>query len=399
MQNGQRPLEGIRVLELAQIVAGPFAGVLMAEFGAEVIKVEMPGRGDDVRRMGPSEAGCEFWWALENRNKKTMTLDLHLAKGQEIVRQLVPHCDVVLENFRPGVLERWNLGWEDLSQINPRLVMARVTAFGQTGPRSHGPGFAAIGSAFGGTWYVNGTAPDAEPIRPTPVYPDYLTGLFTAYGVMVALRHRDATGEGQCVDAALYESAFRIMEYSTTAYGRLGIIRQRGGLQHISWPGGARQTKDGHWVAFTAPAQHLFERLCTMLGQPELPQDPRYSTADARTQNMPDLLKQIDDWFAARTFEEASKELEDHQVPYSLIMSMADIFADPHYKARDMIIDVPEPTLGSLPQPAVVPKLSRTPGRVTHTGPAMGAHTDDVLSGLLNLSAEDIASLRQEKVI
>src|SRR5437870_50105 len=195
MSDGRRPLEGIRVLELASIVAGPFCGALMAEFGAEVIKTELPGKGDDLRRLGPSEQDCPYWWAVENRNKKVMTLDLHHPRAQEIVRQLVPQCDVVIENFRPGVLERWHLGWEDLSRLNPRLVMARVTAFGQTGPRRHGPGFAAIGSAFGGTWYLNGFA-DLPPARPTPVYPDYLTGLFTAFGVLTALRHRDATGEG-----------------------------------------------------------------------------------------------------------------------------------------------------------------------------------------------------------
>ena len=321
MQNGRLPLEGIRVLELAQIVAGPFCGALMAEFGAEVIKVEMPGRGDDIRRMGASEGDCGYWWALENRNKKTMTVDLHHPQGQEIIRKLVPQCDVVLENFRPGVLERWKLGWDDLSRINPRLIMARITAFGQTGPRRSGPGFAAIGSAFGGTWYMNGTSPDEPPLRPTPVYPDYLTGLFTAYGVMVALRHRDATGEGQCIDAALYESAFRIMEYTTTLYGRQGEVRQRGLRQHAAWPGGAYQTKDGHWVAVTAPAQHLFERLCTVLGQPELPRDPRFTTADQRTQHMPEFIQQIEAWFAVHTFEAASQELEAHQVPYSSIQN------------------------------------------------------------------------------
>jgi formyl-CoA transferase len=212
-------LQGIRVLELAQIVAGPFCGALMAEFGADVIKTEMPGRGDDLRRLGPTEGGCGYWWAVDNRNKRVMTLDLHKPAAQDIVRKLAAKVDVVLENFRPGVLEGWGLGWEDLSRINPRLVMARITAFGQTGPRRMGPGFAAIGSAFGGTWFVNGPA-DRPPSRPTPVYPDYLTGLFTAFGVMVALRHRDATGQGQWIDAALYESAFRIMEYTVPWYGR-----------------------------------------------------------------------------------------------------------------------------------------------------------------------------------
>ena len=235
---GQRlPLEGIRVLELAQIVAGPFCGTLMAEFGAEVIKTEMPGRGDDLRRLGPSEDGHGYWFAVDNRNKKLMTLDMRTPKGQDIVRRLVPHCDVVLENFRPGVLERWGLGWDALHALNPRMVMARITAFGQTGPLNQGPGFAAIASAFGGSWYLNGHA-DRPPARPTPVYPDYMTGLFTAFGVMVALRHRDATGEGQWIDAALYESAFRVMEYTATLYGRQGVVRERGGLQHYGWPGG-----------------------------------------------------------------------------------------------------------------------------------------------------------------
>jgi formyl-CoA transferase len=398
MHDGRLPLEGIRVLELAQIVAGPFCGALMAEFGAEVIKVEMPGRGDDVRRMGPSEEDVGYWWAVENRNKKVITLDLHHPKGQEIVRRLVPRVDVVTENFRPGTLERWHLGWEDLSRVNPRLIMARITAFGQTGPRRHGPGFAAIGSAFGGNWYLTGP-PDRPPVRPTPVYPDYLTGLFTAFGVLVALRHRDATGEGQWIDAALYESAFRIMEYTPSWYGRQGMVRERGGRQHVGWPGGACQTKDGRWVAYTAPAQHLFERLCKMMGHPDLPQDQRYATAKARAEHIPAFLTQVDAWFAARTYEEAAQALEEAQVPYSLIMSMADIFTEPHYRARDMIIDVAEPTLGALPQPGVVPKLSRTPGRVTHAGLPMGYHTDEVLRGLLDLSEAEVAELRQEGVV
>ncbi len=215
------PLSGIRVLELAQIVAGPFCGTLMAEFGAEVIKTELPGKGDDLRRLGPTEDGVNYWYAADNRGKKVITLDLRTPKGQEIVRRLVPLCDVVTENFRPGVLESWGLGWEDLRRLRPSLVMARITAFGQTGPLRQGPGFAAIASAFGGTWYLNGSA-DLPPARPTPVYPDYLTGLFTAFGVMAALRHRDATGEGQWIDAALYESAFRILEYTPTFYGQEG---------------------------------------------------------------------------------------------------------------------------------------------------------------------------------
>jgi crotonobetainyl-CoA:carnitine CoA-transferase CaiB-like acyl-CoA transferase len=370
----------------------------MAEFGAEVIKTEMPGRGDDLRRLGPSEDGCGYWFAADNRNKKLMTLDLHVAKGQEIVRRLVTQCDVVLENFRPGVLERWGLGWDALHAINPRLVMARITAFGQTGPLNQGPGYAAIGSAFGGTWYVNGHA-DRPPARPTPVYPDYMTGLFTAFGVLAALRHRDATGEGQWIDAALYESAFRVMEYTTTLYGRQGVVRERGNLQHAGWPGGAYQTLDNRWIVFTAPAQHLFERLCAMLGQPELPRDPRFASATERPKHIGVILDLATEWFAARSFDKAVEELRAHDIPHSPIMSMADIFADPHYRAREMIIDVPAEGLGALPQPGVVPKLSLTPGRVDYAGAALGRHTDEILTGLLGLSAGEITALRAEGVV
>jgi len=391
------PLTGVRVLELAQIVAGPFCGTLMAEFGAEVIKTELPGKGDDLRRLGPTEDGVNYWFAQDNRGKKVITLDLHTPKGQEIVRRLVPMCDVVIENFRPGVLESWGLGWEELSALRPSLIMARITAFGQTGPLRQGPGFAAIASAFGGTWYLNGPA-DHPPSRPTPVYPDYLTGLFTAFGVMAALRHRDATGEGQWIDSALYESAFRILEYSPTLYGRKGVVRERGGIQHSGWPGGAFQTGDGRFIVFTAPAQHLLERTCAMLGRPDLPKDPRFTTHEGRSANMGVLLGIVTEWFASRTFDEALASLKSHDVPHSPIMSMADIFADPHYQARQTIVDVPS-DVGPLPQPAVIPRLSGTPGRITHAGPPLGHDTDEVLGGLLAMSPAEIATLRADRVI
>jgi crotonobetainyl-CoA:carnitine CoA-transferase CaiB-like acyl-CoA transferase len=358
----------------------------------------MPGKGDDLRRLGPAEDDRSYWYAVDNRGKRVMTLDLRTPKGQDIVRRLVVLCDVVLENFRPGVLERWGLGWEELHRLNPRLVMARITAFGQTGPLRNGPGFAAIASAFGGTWFLNGHA-DRPPARPTPVYPDYLTGLFTAFGVMTALRHRDATGEGQWIDAALYESAFRILEYTTTAYGRKGLVRGRGALQHSGWPGGAFETKDGRWIVFTAPAQHLFERLCAMIGQPDLPRDPRFATHAGREKHMGEMLDTMRAWFLARSFDDAAKALLQHDVPHSPIMSIADIFADPHYRERGMIVDVPAEELGTLPQPGVVPRLSRTPGRISHAGPRLGRHTDEILNGLLGMSPPEIAALRSEGVV
>jgi crotonobetainyl-CoA:carnitine CoA-transferase CaiB-like acyl-CoA transferase len=326
-----------------------------------------------------------------------MTLDLRLSKAQEIIRRLVPHVDVVLENFRPGVLEGWGLGWDALHALNPRMVMARITAFGQTGPLRHGPGYAAIGSAFGGTWYVNGHA-DRPPARPTPVYPDYMTGLFTAFGVMAALRHRDRTGEGQWIDAALYESAFRVMEYSATAYGRQGLVRERGSLQHAGWPGGAFETQDHRWIVFTVPAQHLFERLCVMLGEPDLPKDPRFASATERPRHIDAVIAMAKRWFEERAFDKAMEALRAHDIPHAPIMSMADVFTDPHYRARDMIVDVPS-EVGPLPQPAVVPKLSLTPGRITHAGPSLGHDTDTVLSTVLGMSAAEITALRAEGVI
>jgi formyl-CoA transferase len=304
---------------------------------------------------------------------------------------------VVIENFRPGVLESWGLGWDVLRALRPSLVMARITAFGQTGPLRQGPGFAAIASAFGGTWYLNGPV-DHPPSRPTPVYPDYLTGLFTAFGVMAALRHRDATGEGQWIDAALYESAFRILEFTPTFYGRQGVVRERGGVQHSGWPGGAFRTGDGHFIVFTAPAQHLFERVSAMLGQPDLPKDPRFATYEARGANMGALLAIVEHWFASRKFDEAVEALRSHDVPHSPIMSMADIFANPHYRERQTIIEVPS-EVGPLPQPAVIPRLSATPGRATHAGPPLGRHTDEVLGSLLGMSHAEIAALRSDGVV
>ncbi len=226
-----------------------------------------------------------------------------------------------------------------------------------------------------------------------------MTGLFTAFGVMAALRHRDATGEGQWIDAALYESAFRVMEYTTTLYGRQRVVRERGGLQHSGWPGGAFQTQDGRWIVFTAPAQHLFERLCAMIGQRELPRDPRFASAEKRPKHIAVILDLMTQWFAERPFDKAVSELKGHDIPHSPVMSMADIFADPHYRAREMIVDVPAEGVGALPQPGVVPKLSLTPGRITQAGASLGRHTDEILSGLLGLSTDEIATLHAAGVV
>ena len=392
------PLDGIRVLELAQIVAGPFCGTLMAEFGAEVIKTEMPGKGDDLRRLGPTEDGVQL--LVRRRQPRQEGHDARPAHAEGAGHRAPPRARSATSCSRtsgPACSSPGGSAGRSSRALSPSLVMARITAFGQTGPLRQGPGFAAIGSAFGGTWYLNGPA-DRPPSRPTPVYPDYMTGLFTAFGVMAALRHRDATGEGQWIDAALYESAFRIIEYTTTLYGRQGVVRERGGVQHSGWPGGAFRTRDGRWIVFTAPAQHLFERLVRDARPARSAAGPALRQPRGARRQHGDAARHGRGVVRGPALRRGRGGLQAHDIPHSPIMSMADIFADPHYRARETIIDVPS-EVGPLPQPGVVPRLSATPGRVTHAGPPLGRHTDEVLAGLLALSPAEIAALRAEGVV
>jgi crotonobetainyl-CoA:carnitine CoA-transferase CaiB-like acyl-CoA transferase len=369
------PLAGLRVIELSTFLAGPFCAALLGDFGAEVLKVELPGSGDPLRRLGRRRGHSSLWWRQEGRNKKSLTCDLRRPEGQELLRRLVAVSDVLVENFQPGTLERWGLGYDALARINRGLIMARISAYGQTGPLAPKPGFGRIAHAFSGLTYLTGY-PDRPPVLPgTPSIADYLSGALAAFGVLVALGHRQRTGEGQVVDVALYESVFRILEDVAVVYDQFGLVRQRQGPDHEnSVPHNHYPTRDGKWIAIACTNDRMFQRLVRAIGRPELGDDPRYAA-------------------------EALARLDREEVPAGPIYTIAEIFQDAHYRARQAILAVPDPELGVLRMPGVVPRLERTPGRVRHPGPRLGEHTEEVLCGLLGYSPQEVARLRELGVV
>ena len=393
-------LRGIRVLDVATFIAAPFCATLLAEFGAEVIKVEMPGQGDPCRELGQKYNGVGLTWAQEDRNKRGVTCDLRNPKGQGIVKELARHSDVLVENFRPGTMERWNLGYEVLEELNPRLIMVRVSAYGQTGPYREKPGFGRVAQAFGGLTYLAGD-PDRPPVNPgSPTIADYLAGLFGGFATMVALEERHTSGRGQCIDISLYESVFRILDNLTMAYDKLGIVRERMGtatpnvVPHNHFP-----TKDGKWVAIACTSERIFERLATAMGREGMARDPRYDTGAKRVENREEVDAIVSEWTGSFELKELVRLLDAQEVPVSGINSIADIFEDPHFQARGSIIEVDDAVLGTTKMPGIVPRLSRTPGRVEHLAPALGEHNDEVYRGLLGFSSEKLAELKEEGVI
>lgn len=395
-----RPLAGIRVLDPSTFLAAPHCATLFAEFGAEVIKIEMPGAGDSLRRLGYMKEGSSLWWRVEGRNKQCVTLDLRKPAGQEIFRRLAAVADVVVENFRPGTLESWNIGWEQLHAVNPRLVMVRISAFGQTGPLSSRPGFGRIGQAFGGLTYLAGY-PDRAPVTPgTASIADYVSGIYGAVGALIALRHRDATGEGQYIDIGLYESIFRILEDTAILYDQTGWVRERMGTgTQNAVPHNHYQCQDGEWIAIACTNDTMFQRLCQAMGRPELAQNPEYATTAKRVANRETVDKIVQDWLLGLPSAEALRLLEAHEVPNGPIYSAAGIFADEQYKARGDIVAVEDPKLGLVRMSNVVPRLSLTPGRVDHPGREVGQDNDAVYSRLLGLTQAELDALREQKVI
>jgi crotonobetainyl-CoA:carnitine CoA-transferase CaiB-like acyl-CoA transferase len=389
------PLAGIRVLDIATFVAAPFCGTLMAELGAEVIKIEQPGEGDSLRRFGTqTDCGDTLVWLSEARNKKSVTLDLRTSEGGELFRALVAKSDVVLENFRPGTLERWGLGYARLAEINPKLVMLRVSAYGQSGPLKDKPGFARIAHAFAGLAYLSG-----EPGR-TPVVPgstslaDYLSGLFGAVGVLAALRHVERTGQGQEVDVALYESVFRILDELAPAFAKFGYQRERMGADTVNVvPHSHYQTKDGLWVALACSNDRMWERLTKAMGRPELASDPRYRVAKARDDHRDEVNGLVSSWVRTLDAKEVLTACELQEAPCSQLLNIADIFENPQYLARGNLLNIDDARVGSLTLPAPVPRLSKTPASVRSTGPALGSSNAEVLGGLLDLSEESLARL------
>ncbi|MEZ5907832.1 MAG: CoA transferase [Hyphomicrobiaceae bacterium] len=395
-ENG--PLQGCRVLELGSTVAGPYCGRLLADFGAEVIKVESPD-GDPVRTFGDSFEGKSLYWASLSRNKRVMSIDLRGEKGRDLVRQLIAKSDVLVENFRPGTMEKWGLGYEDVCKLRPGLVMVRISGFGQSGPNRLRPGFGIVGEALGGLRSITGD-PDRPPSRAAVPLTDYLTGVYAALGTMLALFHRERTGQGQCVDAALYEAAFSVMEGLVPAFEKLGKVATRAGSR---LPGHAPNdlfpTGDDSYIHIAAGNTTVFRRLTDAMGQPELKDDARFAEATARNANYEELRAMLTAWTTRHTLKELDEILTRNDVPAAPIYSVADIFADAHYRARDMLLEVPSDELGSVTIPGVVPKLTATPGRVRWAGRPHGADTRSVLREVLGLDAEAIAGLEAEKVI
>lgn len=392
--NDKGPLAGIRVIDIGTMVAGPVAATLLADLGADVIKIEQPGRGDSLRHIGPSVEGESLWWNVEGRNKKSVTLDLHHQEGQRILKEMLKHADVLVENFRPGILGKWSLSWEHLKQVNPRLVMLSVSGYGQTGPYANRAGYDRIALAMGGTLNATGY-PDRAPVKLGTAMADYSTALFGAFGIMVALYHRDmCDGEGQQIDLSLYETVFRFTDVMVTAFDKMGLPRERtGNLHFAAAPGDHFETCDGRYIVLTVSNDRMFGRLCEAI--PALGKEERYSTHAKRTACVEELNCIVAAWIKSLPVLEVCRILEEKGLAYSLIYSIKDIVADPHYEARGTIASVEHPKIGELKMPAVQPRFSGTPSPQIKPAPALGAHTDAILRELAGLSAGRIAELRQ----
>jgi formyl-CoA transferase len=378
-----KPLQGLRVIELGQLIAGPFAGKMLAEFGAEVIKIEPPGSGDPLRKWRLLHEGTSVWWAVQSRNKQSVSLDLRTPEGQDVVRTLVQDADVLIENFRPGTMEAWNLGWEALHAINPKLVMLRVSGYGQTGPYRDRPGFGVVGEAMGGLRHLSGE-PGRTPVRAGVSIGDSLSALHGVIGVLLALRHRDQNGgEGQVVDVALYESVFNMMESLLPEYSVFGTVRQAAGssLPGIA-PTNAYLCADGKYALIAGNGDGIFRRLMEVIERLDLRDDPELARNDGRVKHVARLDAAIGAWAAERTLDEVLERLNEARIPAGRIYDIADIAADPHYKAREMILDTQLADGTPVQVPGIVPKLSATPGEVLHAAPALGEHTDAVLADI-----------------
>lgn len=399
-------LAGLRIIDIGNFIAAPFAATLMAEHGAEVLKVELPGIGDHARRLGtPTQTadgtpGDTLVWLSEARNKKSVTLDLRTPEGVEILKSLAAQSDVICENFQTGTLERWGLGWDVLSAVNPKLILLRISGYGQSGPYANRPCFGRIANAFGGISFLSGE-PDRPPAQPgSATLSDYMAGLFGAYAVQLALRARDHTGRGQVIDVALYDGIFRILDEVAPAFQTNGFVRRRDGAEtplvvpHSHYP-----TGDDRWIAIACTNDRIFGRLARAMGREDLTTDPRYATNAARLQHRRAVNGMIADWSATMDRDTVLQRCSEAEVPCGPIYGIDEIFEDPQYAHRGNILRVADDRVGELAIPNVVPMLEGTPGRVTHLGPRLGEHTDAVLSELLGLGRDRLAELRARGVI
>lgn len=395
------PLEGLRVLDIGHVLAGPFAATMLGDMGADVIKVENP-NGDNLRRLGPKKGGTSIWWKVAARNKRCVTCDMRTEKGQELIKKLVAQADVVIENFRPGTLEGWHLGWKDLHAVNPRLVMLRVSGYGQNNSHSSKPMFGRPCEALSGLAALTGF-PDGPPVHAGFSLGDATTAMMGAFGVLCALRKRDATGEGQYVDLALYETPFRLIEWQVPLYDQLGVVATRAGNQFPLglMVGNVYRTSDERWLTMSAATENIIHALLGVIGGEALQKDARFNTPEARQtpDNHAALDRLITSWIAEHSAQEVIDTFAAAGAVIAPVYDVEDIVNDPVYAERGAIVSVEDPELGPIRMPAAIPRLSETPGEVRWPGPALGAHNKQVYGELLGLGDEELAALAGEKVL
>jgi len=394
------PLRRVKVLDASSILAGPTLAMMLGDFGADVIKIEHP-QGDGMRHFGYDKDGVPLFWKVVNRNKRCITLNLSKPEGQAILKDLVRDADVLIENFRPGTMERWGLGYDALAAVNPRLVMVRVSGFGQTGPLAPRPGFGTVAEAMSGFAFINGD-PDGPPTLPPVGLGDTVAAHYGAFATLAALYERDAagSGQGQVVDLSIYEPLFSACGYQTTLFDQLGVVQQRlGNKSAANAPRGVYKTRDGHWVALSAASASVTQRVLTLTGGPEAAADPRFQTARGRREHSDELDRLVGDWIAARTQEEVLDAFEQAQAVIGPVLDIAQIMSHPHFAARKDVIEIDDPELGTVKMQNVFPFLSRTPGRVRHTGGRLGEHNEAIYGDELGFSAERLARLREDGVI
>jgi formyl-CoA transferase len=392
-------LSGVRVLELGQLIAGPFAGFMLGGFGAEVIKVEPPESGDPMRGWRMMHEGTSLWWYSIARNKKSITLDLRKPRAHELLKRLIAKCDILIENFRPGRMEKWGLGYDELKKVNPGLIMVRVSGWGQSGPYASRPGFASVAESIGGLRHIVGD-PDRPPVRTGISIGDSLAGLHAVIGALTALHHREQTGQGQVVDTAIYESVFNMMESTLPEFDFFGHVRDRSGAKLAGIvPTNTYRCRDGKYVIIGGNGDSIFQRLMRAAGRPDLADDPRLAKNPGRVQHEAEIDRAIEAWTSQHSYAEVHAALEQAEVPAGPIYSIADIANDPQYAARKMFERVTLPGGRELKIPAVVPKLSDTPGETRWIGPRLGAHNQEVFGDLLGLSERELHELREQGVV
>lgn len=391
------PLAGLKVIDTATLFAGPFAATLLGDYGADVVKIEHPG-GDPARRYGAQADGVPVWWKVVARNKRSATLDLHTEEGQDLFRRLAADADLIVENFRPGTLERWGLDYASLSAANPRLVLLRMTGFGQTGPYARRPGFGTVGEAMSGLAHLTGT-PDGPPTLPSFPLADAVAGLTAAFAALTALRARETTGRGQVVDCSIVESMLGVLGGPLATYDLTGIMPTRqGNRSPNNAPRNVYRTKDGHWVAVSATTLSIAERVVRLVGRPELAEQPWFATGADRARHADELDEAVGGWIAERTRDDVVHRFEEAQAAVGAVYDFADVLEDPQITARGSIVSVPDPELDTIRMPGVAFRLSDTPGAVRSAGPRLGEHTADIL-GELGLGPEELAALSERGVI